>query len=53
MTGVVLPETIEFIDYGAFTECEYLENVNFPQSLKYIGGCAFAYCDSLKEINID
>ncbi|MCI7804942.1 MAG: leucine-rich repeat domain-containing protein [Oscillospiraceae bacterium] len=53
MTGVVLPETIEFIDYGAFIECEYLENVNFPQSLKYIGGCAFAYCDSLKEISID
>lgn len=53
MTEVVLPETIEFIDYGAFIECEYLETINFPQSLKYIGGCAFSYCDSLKEISID
>ena len=53
LTEVVLPETIEFIDYGAFLECKYLEKINFPKSLKYIGGCAFAYSESLKEINID
>jgi len=53
ITEIVLPETLEFIDQGAFVECEYLEKINFPRNLKYIGAEAFAYSNSLKEINID
>lgn len=53
VTEVILPETIEFIDSVAFSECDYLKKINFPKRLKYIGDCAFAYNSSLKEINID
>ncbi len=53
LTEVVLPETIEFIDCGAFSGCKYLEHINFPKNLKYIGGNAFGYDESLKEISID
>lgn len=48
-----MPDTIEFINAGAFQNNIYLEKINIPSNLKYIGEEAFAYCDSLKEINID
>ena len=52
-TEIILPDTIEFINAGAFQSNIYLEKINIPSNLKYIGEEAFAYCDSLKEINID
>lgn len=52
-TEIILPDTIEFINAGAFQNNIYLEKINIPSNLKYIGEEAFAYCDSLKEINID
>lgn len=37
---------------GAFSDCNYLEEVLFPKGIKYIGEDAFAYCKNLKKITI-
>lgn len=52
ITNIILPETIEFINRGAFDNCELLEEINFPKNLKYIG--RYAFCQTaLKEIKIN
>lgn len=52
-TEIVLPDTLEIIDYDAFSQCKYLETINFPNGLKYIGSKAFFNCNSLNDIQID
>ena len=52
-TEIVLPDTLEIIDYEAFNGCRYLAKINFPKSLKYIGTQAFFNCNSLTEIVLD
>ena len=42
---VVLPETLEEIEYKAFASAYYLREVDLPEGLKVIGNQAFAYCD--------
>ncbi|MBR6241936.1 MAG: leucine-rich repeat protein, partial [Ruminococcus sp.] len=49
----VLPDSIEVIDTLAFTDCQYLEKINFPEKLEYIGRLAFYACNSMTEVNID
>ena len=44
VTGVVLPESLKTISNGAFSECQYLAEVELPNGLKYIGREAFFYC---------
>ena len=52
ITKVVLPETIEVINSGAFCNCQMLEEINFPESLRYIGYSAFRYT-KLNEVKIN
>ncbi len=53
ITNVVLPDTIEEIDYKAFATCKNLETINFPDSLKAIGRYAFTTCHSLQSIDLN
>lgn len=41
ISKVILPDTVELIDYRAFYECEYLDNIIMPKNLKEIGESAF------------
>lgn len=60
VSKIILPDTIELIsegrywnrEYGVFSECANLKEINLPSSLKYIGACAFYRCTSLEEIVI-
>ena len=45
-----LPEGLEEIFVGAFSECTALSEVCLPDSVKYIGACAFEGCTGLKKI---
>ncbi len=53
LTEIILPDTIEYIDYSAFYNCSYLEKINLPENLKYLGSSAFMNCISLKNIDIN
>ncbi len=53
ITSVVLPDTIEVIDYKAFADCRNLETINFPDSLGIIGDYAFTTCHSLQSIDLN
>ena len=47
---VHLPETIEWIGYGAFSNRRSLRTINFPSSLQIIWTQAFYECRSLSQI---
>lgn len=49
---IVIPDTVEIIDEGAFYLCENLERVVLPKNLKRICGRAFGECKNLIDINI-
>ncbi len=48
---VMLPNTLETINHGAFLRCTSLTEVEMP-SCKSIGFCAFQSCTSLKSIDL-
>ncbi len=50
LKAVTLPETVEMIAVGAFSQCNSLTSVNFPASLKEIGRSAFQGCTELSGI---
>lgn len=47
-----MPDTITKILYGAFYQCNELENITFSKNLTMIGGAAFQGCAQLKHITI-
>ncbi|HKM28648.1 MAG TPA: sugar-transfer associated ATP-grasp domain-containing protein [Anaerovoracaceae bacterium] len=47
---VLLPNSIEVIEYQAFANCVNLETINVPNNLKIIEENAFAYCKSIEEL---
>lgn len=49
---VVLPATLEAVEYSGFSDCTALESIDLPQGLKSIGGYAFARCPNLARITI-
>lgn len=51
ITGVILPETIETIEYSAFSNCTSLKNVNLG-SINGMSFDAFSGCTALEEIKI-
>lgn len=51
ITCVVLPQTIEKIDYRAFYGCRNLTQINFPEGLRTIGAWAF-YNAALTELHL-
>lgn len=51
LTGVVVPEGVTSIRYGAFENCASLERITIPASVTSIGG-AFIGCPKLTELVI-
>ncbi|MBO7251636.1 MAG: leucine-rich repeat protein [Oscillospiraceae bacterium] len=47
---VVIPDSVQKIEEGAFYGCRSLESIVLPRDLKSIGDYAFYRCDSLMEI---
>lgn len=51
-TGIILPDSIQFIEGGAFAGCKQLVDLKIPDSVISIGDAAFVGCESLTEISI-
>lgn len=49
---IVLPPTLQYIDYCAFHNCIQLRNMKLPDSLLVIGRSAFNGCINLKQVKI-
>ena len=47
---IVLPETVDYIEEGAFLGCTNLEEITLPKSMVQIGARVFQNCESLKRI---
>ncbi len=52
LTGVVLPDSVERIGWGAFEWCDSLTNVSLGNGLVEIGDRAFYHCSSLSSISL-
>lgn len=52
LVSVSLPDSIEFIGNGVFTECKNLSSITIPNGVNYIGENAFSYCESLTSVTI-
>ena len=50
ITSVTIPDSVEYIGYGAFYKCAALETVNFGNGVKVIGGGAFRDCKLLTSV---
>lgn len=50
--NTIIPDIVENIGTYAFSNNNFLENINIPTSVKQIGRCAFKNCLSLKNIHI-
>jgi len=50
--SVQLPDTIKYIGFGAFSDCNYLTQIDLPDSLEEIAYGAFGDCDKLTEITL-
>lgn len=52
LASITLPQSIDKVGNGWFSDCKYLETVNFDGKIKEIGNSAFSSCISLKNIEI-
>lgn len=52
ISEIVLPDTLEVIPEGSFSQCFNLECITLPPSLRYIGDLAFEECERLKTVHI-
>ena len=52
LESVTIPESIEYIDDGAFKSCRKLKTVNIPESVKSIYSAVFSNCTALESIVI-
>lgn len=52
ITGISLPNTVYYIESGAFENCTNLETVTLGNSLRTIGDIAFRLCFALKEVRL-
>jgi hypothetical protein len=50
LTTIVIPDTVERLDYSAFGYCENLENIVIGSGVKSIDWRAFYSCDSLTDV---
>ena len=49
---IEIPDSVRFIQEGAFRNCKSLTKVNLPENLEFIDIEAFAGCDNLQEFSI-
>ena len=52
ITSIVIPSTVQRIEYEAFFSCSSLISVTLPEGLTYIGDYAFKSCKKLPNITI-
>ena len=50
LTSIVLPETLECIDYDAFRYCNGLTSIDIPASVRYFGDRVFCNCSNLTTV---
>lgn len=50
--SIEIPETVSYIEWGAFEGCENLTDINIPQNVMKIEDMTFANCTGLKEIKL-
>lgn len=53
LTGVVIPQSVELIEYNAFAHCSKLKSVMIPSSVTNIAKGAFWCCSGLESVSID
>lgn len=49
---IQIPNTVQYIESGAFSHCERLKEVELPNSVKYLNPYAFDDCKSLEKVII-
>lgn len=52
ITKITLPDTIQYIDTGAFADMLALKDINIPKGVREIGNFAFYECKSLKSFTV-
>ena len=52
LTTVVIPNSVEYIDYGAFMGCSKLASITIPESVTRMGQMVFEDCSSLTSVTI-
>ena len=52
ITKVILPNSITYIDYGAFSKCTSLTEITIPDSVQRVGDEAFDNCSSAVSLKI-
>ncbi len=52
LTEVVIPDSVECIEDGAFKGCKRLEKVKLSQNLNKLGGEVFEECENLKSLDL-
>ena len=52
LISIIIPNSVESIDYQAFSDCSSLTSVTIPNNVTSIGGYAFFNCSSLTNITI-
>ncbi len=53
LTEIILPEGLEFIEAGAFSDCRDLEKIKIPKNVTKIGDNPFVKCPKLQSIEVD
>lgn len=51
-TSFTVPETVTYLDGGAFSGCVNLESITLPDTLTFLTNFVFSNCTNLKSINI-
>ncbi len=51
-TSFTVPDTVTYLDGGAFSGCVNLESITLPDTLTYLTNFVFSNCTGLKSINI-
>lgn len=52
ITKVVLPDTVLYLDSGAFSQCLFLKEIDLGESLACLYGNTFYYCRFMKKIKL-
>lgn len=52
LKSLMLPKSLQYIDYGAFSYCSQLTHLELNEGLEVIGSDAFAFCTQLEQVRI-